>query len=97
MELMKPYCDVCWLFAYRSKQIFDQIAWVNGVSSSTHNMLEKIKRHEKTANHIESLAIYRKWKSGKTLGEDKERDIRRNSRFWVKAINRVVSMILTQR
>ena len=44
-----------------------QMARVNGVSGSIHNMLEKVKRHEKTTNHIESSAVYLKWKSGKTL------------------------------
>eukprot|EP00795_Rhopilema_esculentum_P016197 gene16197-7568_t len=43
MEWMKPFCEVYWIFADRSKQIFDDMAWVNGVSGSTHSMLEKIK------------------------------------------------------
>ena len=95
MELMKPCCEECRLVVHRSKQICDKMAWVNGASGSTHNMLEKIKRHDKTANHVESSAIFRKWKSGKTLDEEKERDIRRSSRFWVILIDRVISIILT--
>lgn len=58
-ELMKPYCEVCWLFADRSKQLFDQMEWVNGVSGST-------------ADHIGSSAIFLKWKSGKTLNDGKK-------------------------
>ena len=57
MELMKPYYEVCWLFADRLKQTVDQMICVNGVSGSTHNMLEKMKRHEKTAHHTESSHI----------------------------------------
>ena len=95
MELVKPYCEVCWLFADRSQQIFDQMAWGNRVSGSTHNMIGKIQRHGKTANHIESSAVYLKRKSGKTLDEKTERELRRSSRFWVKVLDRIISIILT--
>ena len=57
--------------------------------------LEKIKRHEKTANHIESSAVYLKWKSGKTLDEGKERELRRSSLFWFKVLDLITSTILT--
>ena len=70
LELMKSYCEVCRLFfADSSKLIFDLMAWVNVVSGTTHKILEKTKRHEKTASHFESSAIYLKWMSSKTLDQ----------------------------
>ena len=95
IEMKKPYCEVCWLFADRSKQNHDQRVWINGVSGSTHNVLEKIRRHEKSSIHIEASAVYVRWKSGKNLDEENEREIRRQSCFWVKVLERIVSIILT--
>ena len=94
-EMRKPYCEVCWLFADRLKQNHDQRVWINGVSGSTHNMLEKIRRHEKSSIHIEASAVYIRWKSRKILDEENEREIRRQSSFWFKVLERIVSIILT--
>ena len=49
----------------------------------------------KTANHIESSVVFLKLKSGNTLDEAKERKLRRSSRFWVKVLDRILSIILT--
>ena len=44
MELQRPYCNVCWLFADRSSPNYENHRrWINGVSCSLHNMLDKIK------------------------------------------------------
>lgn len=93
--MRKPYCEVCWLFADRLKQNHDQRVWINGVSGSTHIMLEKIRRHEKSSIHIEASAVYIRWKSRKILDEENEREIRRQSSFWFKVLERIVSIILT--
>ena len=68
---------------------------VNGVHESGHNILDKIKRHEKSNKHIEASALYMKWKSGKVSDEENEKKIRRNSSFWVKDLHRLISIVLT--
>ena len=94
-ELRKPYCEVCWLFADRSLHNYEsQRGWINGVPGTGHNLLEKIKRHENSSIHIEAAAVYSRWKSGKALDEENERKLRINS-FWVKVLNRVITIILT--
>ena len=95
-ELRKPYCEVCWLFADRSLHNYEsQRGWINGVPGTGHNLLEKIKRHENSSMHIEAAAVYSRWKSGKALDEENERKLRINSLFWVKVLNRVITIILT--
>ena len=95
-ELRKPYCEVCWLFADRSLHNYEsQRGWINGVPGTGHNLLEKIKRHENSSMHIEAAALYSRWKSGKPLDEENERKLRINSLFWVKVLNRVITIILT--
>ena len=43
MALQKPYCEVCWLFADCSSPNYENHrGWINGVSGSLHNMLDKI-------------------------------------------------------
>ena len=55
MALQKPYCEVCWLFADRSSPNYENHrGWINGVSGSLHNMLDKIKRHEASNMHIQA-------------------------------------------
>ena len=67
MVMQKPYCKVCWLFADRSSPNYgNHRGWINGVSGSLHNMLDKIKRHETSNMHIQATAVYMRWKSGKT-------------------------------
>ena len=58
-----------WLFADRTAHNYSvQRGWVNVFKDlSGHNILEKIKRHEKS---------HMKWKSVKVLDEENEKDIR---------------------
>ncbi|CAB4036454.1 Hypothetical predicted protein [Paramuricea clavata] len=96
MELQKPYCEVCWLFADRASPNYENHrGWINGVSGSLHNMLEKIKRHEACNMHIQATAVYMRWKSGKTVDKDNEKEIRNNALFWVKVLDRIITIILT--
>ena len=91
-----PYCEVCWLFADRSSPNYgNDRGWINGVSSSLHNMLDKIKRHETFNMHIQATAVYMRWKSGKTVDQDDEKEIRNNALFWVKVLARIMTIILT--
>ena len=56
MELQKPYCRVRWLFADRLLPNYENHrGCINGVSSSLHNMLNKIKRHESSNMLIQAL------------------------------------------
>ena len=74
LELKKPYCEVCWLFADRTAHNYKvQRGRVNGIQGSGYNILDKIKRHEKSHMQIEASAVYMKWKSGKILDEENER------------------------
>ena len=92
LELKKPFCEVCWLLADRTAHNHNiQRGWVNGVQGSGHN----IKHHEKSNMHIEASAVYMKWKSGKVLDEEDEKEIRRNSSFWVKVLHRLILIVLT--
>lgn len=94
--MQKPYCEVCWLFADRSSPNYgNHRGWVNGVSGSLHNMLAKIKRHETSNMHIQATAVYMRWKSGKTVDKDDEKEIRNNALFWVKVLDRIITIILT--
>ena len=58
-------------------------------------MSAKINRHEKSVLHIEASAVCLRRKSGKVLDEENENKIRRNSLFWVKVLERILSIILT--
>jgi hypothetical protein len=97
MELKKAYCEVCWLFADRASSNYENHrGWINGVSGGLHNMLEKIKRHEASNVHIQATAVYMRWKSGKiAVHEDNEKEIRNNALFWVKVLDRIMTIILT--
>ena len=97
MELKKAYCEVCWLFAdCASSNYENHRGWINGVSGGLHNMLEKIKRHEASNVHIQATAVYMRWKSGKiAVHEDNEKEIRNNALFWVKVLDRIMTIILT--
>ena len=96
MVMQKPYCEVCWLFADRSSPNYgNHRGWINGVSGSLHNMLDKIKRHETSNMHIQATAVYMRWKSGKTVDKDDEKEIRNNALFWVKVLDQIITIILT--
>ena len=96
MELKKPYCEVCWLFADRSLHNYEsQRGWVNGVDGTGRNLLGKIKRHENTHMHVQAAPVYAAWKAGKNFDEKNEEQIRKNFRFWVKVLHRIVTIILT--
>jgi hypothetical protein len=45
--------------------------------------------------HIQATAVYMRWKSGKTVDEDNEKEIRNNALFWVKVLDRIITIILT--
>ena len=91
MKLKKPYCEVCWLLADRSLHNYEsQRGWINGRS-----LLGKIKRHENTHMHAQAASVYAAWKAGKNFDEKNEEQIRKNSRFWVKVLHRIVTIILT--
>eukprot|EP00795_Rhopilema_esculentum_P016775 gene16775-8236_t len=76
MVLRMPYCEVCWLFADCSTPIYDmQKGWINGVQGSLHNMLDKIKRHEKSNMHLHTSAAYMRWKVGKDFSDENENEI----------------------
>ena len=80
MVMQKPYCEVFWLFADRSSPNYgNHRGWINGVSGSLHNMLDKIKRHETSNMHIQATAVDMRWKSGKTVDKDDEKEIRNNA------------------
>ena len=85
MELKKPYCEVCWLFADRSLHNYDsQRGWVNGVDGTGRNLLGKIKRHDNTHMHVQAASVFAVWKAGKNFDEKNEEQIRKNSRFGLK-------------
>ena len=68
MELKKPYCEVCWLFADRSLHNYEsQRGWVNGLDGTGRNLLGKIERHVNTHMHVQAASVYAAWKAGKTL------------------------------
>ena len=72
--LRKPYCENCWLFADRNNQPFSvQSASVNGVGSSKKRLPAKIKKHENSLLHIEAFAVYLRWKQGKTISDESEK------------------------
>ena len=94
VELQKPYCEVCWLFADRSSPNYENHRqWTNGV---LHNMLSKIKRHEASNVHIQATAVYMRWKCGKTVDEENEKETRNNALFWVKVPARATRYLSSQ-
>lgn len=96
MVLRMPYCEVCWLFADRSTPNYDmRKGWINGVQGSLHNMLDKIKRHEKSSMHLHASAAYMRWKVGKDFSEENENEIGRQVSFWAEVLQRLISIILT--
>ena len=62
---------------------------------TNNNMLQKIKRHEASNRHIQATAVYMRWKSGKTVDKDYEKETRNNALFWVKVLDRIITIILT--
>ena len=58
-------------------------------------MLDKIRGHEASNMHIQATAVYMRWKSGKTVDKDDEKEIRNNALFWVKVLDRIITIILT--
>ena len=93
--LKKPYCENCWLFADRNHERFQlQSAWVEGVQSSRKRLLAKIKKHENSSLHIEASAVYLRWKEGKTISDDLEKQTGHETNFWAKILRRVLGVIL---
>ena len=60
-----------------------------------HNMSTKISKHEASQCHINAASSYGRWKRGKTVDEEHERQMKLNVSFWTKVLQRVVSIILT--
>ena len=80
MELKKPSCEVCWLFADRFLHNYgSQRGWINGVDGTGRNLLGKIKRHENTHMHVQTASVYATWRAGKSFDERNEEQIRKNS------------------
>ncbi len=92
-SLKKPYCEICWLFAERGNNL--SRTWIDGVSGDTHNMITKIQKHEKSQQHISASRVYGRWKSGKTIDEEKKRELEINISFWTKVLQRIIAIILT--
>ena len=93
--LRKPYCENCWLFADRNNQRFAvQSAWVNGVDSSKKRLPAKIKKHENSLLHIEASAVYLRWKQGKTISDESEKQRRHETTLWANILKRVLGVIL---
>ena len=93
--LEKPYCENCWLFADRRNERFKmQSAWVDGVQSSKKRLPVKIKKHENSSLHIEASCIYLKWKEGKTMDDESDKQTRRERNLWVNILRRVLGVIL---
>ena len=96
MYLKKPHCEVCWLFADRSLHNYErQRGWINGVDGTGRNLLGKIKRHENTHMHVQAASVYAAWKARKNVDEKNDEQIRKNSRFWVKVLLHIGTIILT--
>ena len=95
MELKKPFCEACWLLADCSLHNYkSQRGWINSVGTGL-NLLGKIKRHENTHMHVQAASVYAAMKAGKKFDEKNEEQIRKNSRFWVKVLHRIVTIIST--
>ena len=93
--LAKPYCENCWLFADRNHPRFGlQSAWVDGVQSSKKRLLAKIKKHENSLLHIEASAVYLRWKEGKTISDESQKQNQRETNLWVNVLRRVLGVIL---
>ena len=72
-----------------------QKGWISGVQGALHNMLDKIKRHEKSNMHLHASAAYMRWKVCKDFSEENEHEIGRQVSFWAKVLQRLISIILT--
>ncbi|XP_028403941.1 uncharacterized protein LOC114526529 [Dendronephthya gigantea] len=93
--LGKPYCENCWLFADQNHERFTfQSAWVDGVQSSKKRLPAKISKHENSKLHIEASAVYLRWKEGKTIDDEAEKQNRRETNLWVNILRRVLGVIL---
>ncbi|CAB4039316.1 zinc finger MYM-type 1-like [Paramuricea clavata] len=93
--LAKPYCENCWLFADRNHPRFGlQSAWVDGVQSSKKRLLAKIKKHENSLLHTEASAVYLRWKEGKTISDESQKQNQRETNLWVNVLRRVLGVIL---
>ncbi len=93
--LAKPYCENCWLFADRNHQRFRlQSASADGVHSSKKRLPAKIKKHENSLLHIEASAVYLRWKEGKTISDESQKQNQRETNLWVNILRRVLGVIL---
>jgi hypothetical protein len=71
-----------------------QSAWVDGVQSSKKRLLAKIKKHENSLLHIEASAVYLRWKEGKTISDESQKQNQRETNLWVNVLRRVLGVIL---
>lgn len=85
--LAKPYCENHTRFGLQS-------AWVDGVQSSKKRLLAKIKKHENSLLHIEASAVYLRWKEGKTISDESQKQNQRETNLWVNVLRRVLGVIL---
>ena len=92
-SLQKPYCEVCWLFAERGPNLCR--SWIDGVEGTTKHMSSKIYKHEKTDNHIQAAHSYGRWKAGKVIDKDSDKQMKLNVSFWTKVLQRLIAIILT--
>ena len=74
-----PYCQT--FFADRQNHNL-KWAWINGVPGNSKNYGLKIKRHEVSAVHVESTAIYQRWKMGHKLDQDAEQELNNQAYLW---------------
>lgn len=92
-KLNAAYCEPCWLFGDRKKQGFEP-AWAKGIQK-WQRLSAKIQIHENSQSHIEACIVYDQWRRNKTIDEESEKTIRRESMFWRQALHRIVNVTLT--
>lgn len=89
-KLNHCYCEPCWLFGDRSRMKFSK--WIDG-TSDWQNLSTKIKRHENSATHLESCAVYDSWKKNETLDKNLESQIRNEESYWRKVLYRLIDIV----
>ena len=83
------YCEPCWLFGGN----LHQRTWVDGYNDWTH-LATGIGRHEASKTHIQALAVYDLWKTGGTIDEIQEEEVKKEAKIMRKVIDRVMRVVL---
>ena len=73
-----------------------QSAWVDEVQSSKKRLPAKIKKNENSLLHIEASAVYLRWKEGKTIRDESQKQNQCETNLWVNILRRVLGVILCQ-